>query len=239
MVLLENGIILNCIFDEEKNSLWMLPGYLEGISRAGGLPIILPLKTNEEEHEKICSMCDGFLFTGGQDVSPDLYGETASPLCGAACVQRDVLEKKIFLWACKKDIPVFGICRGIQLINVLLGGKLYQDLPAEHPSAICHQMTPPYDRECHKIIVLENTPLADLWGSGKHGVNSYHHQAVKTLAPCLTEMAWSEDGLIEAVCLPEKRFVWAVQWHPEFSFRVNEDSRKIFGAFVAAAKSAR
>ena len=172
-------------------------------------------------------------------MSPALYGETPKPTCGEICPARDRMEQALLHLALERDLPVLGICRGIQFLNAVLGGTLYQDLPTEHPSQTQHHMTPPYDRAMHTVTLQPGTPLAELLGTEHIGVNSYHHQAVKTLAPCLTEMAWSEDGLIEAVCLPEKRFVWAVQWHPEFAFRVDEHSRKIFGAFVAAAKSAR
>ena len=132
------------------------------------------------------------------------------------------------------DKPVLGICRGIQFLNVHLGGTLYQDLPAEHPSAANHHQTPPYDAPVHSVTLTAGSPLWALLGKDTLAVNSLHHQAIKTLAPGLAAMAVSEDGLTEAVCLPDKRFVWAVQWHPEFSFRVNEDSRKIFKAFVGA-----
>ena len=185
---------------------------------------------------QLVSLCDGLLFTGGQDVSPALYGEAPKPTCGEVCPARDRMEQTLLHLALERDLPVLGICRGIQFLNAVLGGTLYQDLPTEHPSQTQHHMTQPYDRAVHTVTLQPGTPLAELLGEEHIGVNSYHHQAVKTLAPCLTEMAWSEDGLIEAVCLPEKRFVWAVQWHPEFSFRVDEHSRKIFGAFVAAAK---
>ena len=227
------------LFDRERDSYWMLPGYLEGLEQAGAIPIVLPLPEDLDDLPQLVSLCDGLLFTGGQDVSPALYGETPKPTCGEVYPARDRMEQALLHLALERDLPVLGICRGIQFLNAVLGGTLYQDLPTEHPSQTQHHMTPPYDRAVHTVTLQPGTPLAELLGTEHIGVNSYHHQAVKTLAPCLTEMAWSEDGLIEAVCLPEKRFVWAVQWHPEFSFRVNEDSRKIFGAFVAAAKSAR
>lgn len=227
------------LFDRERDSYWMLPGYLEGLEQAGAIPIVLPLPEDLDDLPQLVSLCDGLLFTGGQDVSPALYGETPKPTCGEICPARDRMEQVLLHLALERDLPVLGICRGIQFLNAVLGGTLYQDLPTEHPSQTQHHMTPPYDRAMHTVTIQPGTPLVELLGTEHIGVNSYHHQAVKTLAPCLTEMAWSEDGLIEAVCLPEKRFVWAVQWHPEFSFRVNEDSRKIFGAFVAAAKSAR
>lgn len=224
------------LFDQGRDSYWMLPGYLEGLEQAGAIPIVLPLPEELEDLTQLISLCDGLLFTGGQDVSPELYGETPKVACGELCPARDRMEQALLHLALEQDLPVLGICRGIQFLNAALGGTLYQDLPTEHPSQTQHHMTPPYDRAVHTVTLRSGTPLAKLLGVERMGVNSYHHQAVKTTAPGLREMARSEDGLVEAVCLPEKRFVWAVQWHPEFSFRTDEHSRKIFAAFVAAAE---
>ena len=123
------------------------------------------------------------------------------------------------------------------MINTVLGGTLYQDLPSQHPSEISHRMQPPYDRTWHEVALTEGSPIAVLLGKEKTGVNSCHHQAICTLAPGLAPMAWSPDGLIEAVWMPEKKFLWAFQWHPEFSYKVNEDSVAIFTAFVRSAQS--
>ena len=129
---------------------------------------------------------------------------------------------------------MLGICRGIQFLNVYLGGTLYQDLPTEHPSAAEHHQKPPYDAPVHSVTLVPARPLYQLLGKYELAVNSLHHQAIRKLAPTLQVMALSEDGIPEAICLPGKKFVWAVQWHPEFSFPVNADSRKIFAAFVGA-----
>ena len=119
-------------------------------------------------------------------------------------------------------------------MNVYLGGTLYQDLPTEHPSAAEHHQKPPYDVPVHSVTLVPARPLYQLLGKCELAVNSLHHQAIRKLAPTLQVMALSEDGIPEAICLPGKKFVWAVQWHPEFSFPINEDSRKIFAAFVGA-----
>ena len=207
---------------------------MQGTETAGAVPVILPLTADIGELEQLADTCDGFLFTGGQDVSPSLYGEDARPTCGEICQARDECEKELLRLALERDKPILGICRGIQLINVALGGSLYQDLPTEHPSGVEHHMSPPYDRFCHTVSVLPDTPLAELLNVPVLEVNSYHHQAVKRPANCLKKMAESPDGLIEAVYMPDKRFVWAIQWHPELSFRTDEASRKIFGAFISA-----
>ena len=226
------------LFDEEKDSIWMVPGYMDGIRSAGGLPLILPLKADEEMVAQVCGLCGGFLLTGGHDVDPALYGEEKGPFCGPQNGDRDVLEKAVFAYALEKDLPVFGICRGIQLINVLCGGTLYQDIPTEYQAEgkVEHHMSPPYNVPCHRVEILEDTPLFRLLGKAELAVNSYHHQAVKELASVLRPMAVSEDGLTEALYMPEKRFIQAVQWHPEFCDRTDKDAKRLFESFVEACK---
>ena len=223
------------LWDSGRDSYWMLPGYMHGLETAGAIPIMLPLSTDSSALAQLTRLCDGFLFTGGQDVSPQLYGQSQSPACGEVCCELDSFEKELLMLALDADKPVLGICRGIQFINACLGGTLYQDLPTEHRSGTEHHMSPPYDRTVHTVRIAPKTPLASLLHKSEIGVNSYHHQAVKTLAPALSEMARSEDDIVEAVYLPDRKFVWAVQWHPELSFRSDENSRKIFSAFVRAA----
>lgn len=128
------------LWDEEKKSYWMLPGYLEGVKEAGAIPVILPLTTNGADIAQLADLCDGFLFTGGQDVDPQLYGEAMEPFCGELCPARDALEQELLRQALERDKPILGICRGIQFLNAALGGTLYQDLPTEHPSEIGHEL---------------------------------------------------------------------------------------------------
>lgn len=224
------------LWDSEKDSFWMLPGYLEGISEAGGLPITLPLTEDEAELRRLVALCDGFLFTGGQDVSPRVYGEEKRPVCGECCEGRDKMERRLLPLVLEADKPVLGICRGIQIINAVLGGTLYQDLPSELPASVEHHMAPPYDGVSHTVTLESDSPLRSLLGKDTLGVNSCHHQGIKSVAPGLQVMARSEEGLVEAVCRPESRFLWAVQWHPEFSHKVDADSRKIFSAWIQAAQ---
>ncbi len=222
------------LWDEEKESIWMLPDYMEGIRFAGGLPVILPFTEDIQEVRQLVKQCDGVLLTGGQDVSPALYHE--EPLAGlvVTCPKRDTLEKLVLQAAIESEKPVLGICRGIQLINVFLGGTLYQDIPTQHPSEITHRQQAPYDRPVHEVSLVQDSPLQILLGQESLFVNSSHHQAVKALAPGLVPMAFSPDGLTEAVYLPEKPFFWAVQWHPERLFRKDEGNGRIFRAFIDA-----
>ena len=224
------------LWDETKDSYWMLPGYMDGLTQAGGLPIILPLTDDQNEIHQLAGLCDGFLFTGGHDVSPEMYGEEALPECGVICPARDNMETALLKEALALGNPVLGICRGIQLLNIALGGTLYQDLPMQRSSMICHRQEPPYDVPSHTVSVAHGTPLASVLGVEELAVNSCHHQGIKDLAAGLQLMASAPDGLVEAVCLPNAGFVWAVQWHPEFFPRLDEPSQKIFRAFVQAAE---
>ena len=228
-------IALLPLYDSEKESYWMLPGYMKGIEKAGGIPVMLPLCTNTEILDTLADQYDGFLFTGGQDVSPGLYKVEKSALCGEICKERDQMEKYLLERVLHLDKPILGICRGIQILNAVLGGTLYQDLPTEHPSEITHRQKPPYDKPAHNVQLMLDSPLFLLLKKLTLGVNSCHHQAIKELSSALTPMAYSEDGLTEAVYKAGARFVWAVQWHPEFSYESDENSLAIFREFIKRA----
>lgn len=222
------------LWDSDRQSLWMLPGYFDGLQGAGAVPVMLPLA--DAAPGRLAAACDGFLFTGGQDVQPSLYNEEALPLTGETCPARDRMEAALLALALQAGKPVLGICRGLQLINAALGGTLYQDLPAQLPSGTQHHQGRPYGSPVHPVTPVPGTPLCGLVGAGPLAVNSLHHQGVKALAPPLRAMAHAPDGLVEAAYLPGARFVWAVQWHPEYSLDTMPSSRAIFGAFVRAAK---
>lgn len=224
------------LIDLQRESFWILPGYMQGIEAAGGIPVMLPPTENEDVLRELAYGLDGLLLTGGQDVDPALYRAEKSPFCGEICPLRDRMEQTLFRLARERDLPLLGICRGIQILNVCCGGTLYQDLPTEFPSEVGHCQRPPYDRPAHAVSLLPDAPLGKLLQKDRLSVNSYHHQAIKTLSPLLRPMAYSQDGLTEAVFLPSARFVWAVQWHPEFSFRSDPDSLKIFAVFVDACR---
>ncbi len=225
------------LYDDDKQSYWMLPGYMKVLEYCGALPIMLPLTDNEEELDDAYRLCDGLLLTGGHDVSPSLYGEDPREYMGAVCALRDRMESHLFAKALEDDKPVLGICRGIQFMNAFLGGDLYQDLDTEYDSKVEHHMSPPYDRAAHGITVMENTILADIIGAGEHEVNSYHHQAIKKVSDKVMVMAVSEDSLAEAISVKGKRFIVGIQWHPEFSYESDENSRKIVQAFVDALQN--
>ena len=217
------------LWDAERKSVWMLPDYLDGIKAAGGIPVVLPLEMTEADADRIVETCDGFLFTGGQDVTPELYG-AKNGLSLVPSPERDKLEMLLLSKALPSDKAILGICRGLQLINVFLGGTLWQDLPSQHPSEIVHRQGKPYGVPTHKVIL--NGDLQTLLGKDILEVNTLHHQAAKDLGCDLTPMAVAPDGIIEAVQMVGKCFVWAVQWHPEYMFKTDLDSLAIFSCFI-------
>lgn len=215
---------------DEEGRWWMNPDYLNSVSRAGGIGVVLPLTGDREELEEIARRFDGFLFTGGPDVEPALYGQTKEEFCGDISPERDDMEMKLFRLVFHLDKPILGICRGIQLMNIALGGTLYQDLPTQFPSHVSHRvLEKPLARETHEIVVEPDCPFGDL--PLNLMVNSRHHQAIECLAPGLKVRARAFDGVIEAVFMPQKPQVRAVQWHPE-NFR-NDLSRCIFEEFLS------
>ncbi|MDO4842375.1 MAG: gamma-glutamyl-gamma-aminobutyrate hydrolase family protein [Phoenicibacter congonensis] len=213
------------LWDDEKESYWMLPGYMKMLEAQNAIPLMLPLTSNEHELDYFLEICGGFLLTGGHDVSPSVYHANKESWCGECCELRDEMEHYILKHAVDSDKSVLGICRGVQFMNACFGGTLYQDLATEHPSSVEHHMNPPYDRVAHQVTVQKGSPLHEFLGAEEIGVNSYHHQAT---------MAISEDGLVESIFMPSKKFVVGVQWHPEFSYEVDKNSRKIVGAFVSS-----
>lgn len=216
----------------------MLPGYMDVLQMSGAVPIILPLHMSEEDFLQVSKMVSGYLFTGGHDVSPSVYGEKRHAGCGAACAARDSLEAMIYQSALENDMPVLAVCRGIQLINALEGGSLYQDIPTEFTGTcdVEHHMESPYNRTVHNVSIVKDSPLYRLLLKDTLAVNSYHHQAVNRKADSLSVMAVSEDGLIEGLYRADKRFVWGIQWHPEFIYQEDEDQRKIVKEFVRACE---
>lgn len=221
------------LWDVNQESLWMLPNYLDGIKEAGGVPVVLPFDTDQGHLKRIAKSIDGFLFTGGQDVDPSVYGEKDETGRLIPCPKRDSLEISLLQEVINAGKPVFGICRGLQLINAALGGTLWQDLPSEHPSDITHRQPKPYDIPTHAVALSGSLEI--LFGRDELQVNSLHHQAVRDLAPGLSPLATSPDSLVEAFEMPSyTSFLLAVQWHPEYLFRKDPYSRKLFRYFVEA-----
>lgn len=226
------------LYDSTNKSLWMFPGYTEGITAAGGIPVILPMISDLKEIEELAYRLDGFLFSGGQDVDPAIYGQPLYTFCNEIYPPRDAMETLLLNAAITLDKPIFGVCRGLQFINAVLGGSLYQDIPEQmnRKSSILHEQLSNYENPIHDVVIESHSQLNDIMGIKKVPVNSMHHQGIDDLSPRLQAAARSEDGLIEAIEIPELTFGLAVQWHPEFLWRKEETNLNLFKAFVNAAK---
>ena len=221
---------------DEEFSAKLTHTYVRAIESAGGVPVVLPYAHDAETIASLVDLCDGILFTGGCDVAPSRYGALTSPKCEASEPLRDSFELSVFKKAIEKGAPTMGICRGEQLINVALGGTLYQDIPSEFKTDISHRQSEPKNSPSHPVSIEEGTPLFNLIKKPSMAANTFHHQAIKELGEGLRVMARADDGMIEAVYLEGENYLRAYQWHPERLFDSNEDNKLLFLDFINAAK---
>lgn len=210
--------------------------YAHAIEQSGGIPLLLPYTESADVIARFVAMCDGICFTGGVDIAPAYYGEPMSEQCGEIQPLRDAMEFAVLREVLATGKPILGICRGAQLLNVALGGTLYQDLPSERPSDVVHRQTEGKFDFSHDVNVLVDTPLYTLLGAERIRGNSFHHQAVKTLGRGLRVMAEAEDGVIEGFWSIDHPYLRAYQWHPERLYDKDEHARAIFSDFIAACK---
>jgi putative glutamine amidotransferase len=211
--------------------------YVRAVEAAGGVPIILPPHADPSH---IVEVIDGLLLSGGPDVEPSRFGDaTIHPMTYGIDQERDQFEIDLFTGARERRLPVLGICRGIQVINVALGGTLIQDVSSESDASreIGHRQ---HERGLEESAVghdvhAEHPSLLPIFEGNCLGVNSFHHQAIRDLAPELNAVAYSPDGLIEAVVLREDEAVFAVQWHPELMFQRDPAHLRTFARLVEAA----
>lgn len=210
--------------------------YVKNIEKSGGVPVVIPYSGSEEALRAAISLCDGVLFSGGVDIDPARYGEVKTEACGEVQPLRDELELTAFRLIKEAKKPALAICRGMQLVNVALGGTLYQDLPTQKPSGILHNQAEPNDAPSHSVRVYKDTPLYELTRKTEMRANSFHHQAVKALAPSLTVMAEAEDGVVEAAYYEGDWWLRAYQWHPERLSDIDQSNAAIFTEFINACK---
>lgn len=208
--------------------------YVKAVLQAGGIPVVIPAYEDLSVIKALVDRLDGVLLSGGGDLDPALYDRRANGHLGSVSPRRDAAEMAIAQYVIREtDKPLLGICRGVQVMNVAMGGSLYIDLPDEGKLAHSLSMYPRYVTT-HDVEVAENTHLAKAMGSGKNRVNSFHHEAVKDLAEGFVVSARSlPDDVIEAIELPGERFVVGVQWHPE-ELTAMEEARNIFHGLIAA-----
>ena len=210
--------------------------YLDAILTPGGLPNLLPTSLPIAALPELVNRFDGFVFSGGGDVDPALYGGHLDATVHSIDPERDDFERALIPLVLEADKPLLAICRGAQILNVALGGSLYEDIPSALPAALRHDWYPniPRDYLAHTVEIEQGSRLAEILGTRKLRTNSLHHQAIRQPAPALEVVAYAEDGIIEAMELAGKRFAIGVQWHPE-CLPEEPAMQRLFSEFVNAA----
>ncbi len=213
--------------------------YVRAIEDLGGVPVILPLATDPVVRRRLLEGLDGLLLTGsGPDLPPALYGERRRFAFPVMSRERYEFELAMARLAVKAGLPTLGICGGMQALNVALGGSLVQDIAGQMPAALPHKPARPATRLSHEVRVMPESLLRRILGRRRLRVNSSHHQSVKRVAPLLVASAVAPDGVIEAIESPRHVFLLGVQWHPECLYARHEVQRRLFRAFLKAARSA-
>ncbi len=212
--------------------------YLEAVRRAGGTPVVVPPGPPDYIHG-LASRLDGLVLSGGGDIDPARYDRQAIEQVYGVDEARDTTELALVDAALSLNLPTLAICRGMQVVNVALGGSLIQDIATERPDSLVH-WAPDTQFDCHQPVTVDPaTDLASVLGSSEVKVNSIHHQAVDTLGEGLTAVAWAEDGIIEAVTYDGEWPLLAVQWHPERLFTEDTASAALFDGLVNRATAKR
>lgn len=223
--------------DSEETQVTLMRTYLRAVGEAGGIPVLLSPDMDDAALAACLDRLDGILLAGGGDMAPALFGEEPIPELGDQSPLRDAFELRLLQHALSKKMPTLGICRGVQVMNVAMGGTLYQDLPAQYQPAqmplLAHKQTAPYATPTHTVTVQTGTLLNKLTGQTVLDVNSMHHQAAWKIAPQLRVSATAPDGVTEALEAPEHPFYLGVQWHPERL--ADAGSKQLFKGFVEAA----
>ena len=209
--------------------------YVDAVIRAGGVPLIIPFSTDKEVIISQAQLIDGLILSGGHDINPYNYGQEPSQKIGEIFPERDIYEMILLEESKKRDIPILGICRGFQLINVAAGGTLYQDLSLIPGNILKHNQVSNPTLKTHKIEIKENSFISSIFGK-ETMVNSFHHQAIDKVADDFIVVARASDGVVEAIEHKTYKFLVAVQWHPEMLAVNCEKARVLFSKFVEEAK---
>ena len=222
--------------DVQRDQVAAPESYLRAVMAAGGIPLLIPPRLAREQLAATLARLDGLVLIGGSDLDPALYAGKSHPRVYGVDRERDALDLNLIQLAVEQARPFLAICRGIQAVNVALGGTLYSDVADQHPGALRHDWYPnvPRGHLAHTVRIEPGSKIAAILGGTDFQVNSLHHQAVERPAPGLRVTAWAPDGLVEALELPGHPFGVAVQWHPEW-LQEHAPQRALFSALIAAA----
>lgn len=211
--------------------------YVQAVRDAGGVAIGIPPEDDAERVLKGVVHLHGILLPGGNDIDPNLYGEEILPENGPLEPVRDRFELPLARWALEHKVPILGICRGMQVLNVAAGGTLYQDIPSQTKTRLQHRQKAPRDYATHVVHVAEGSLLARALGVTAARVNTFHHQAVREVAPGFVASAHATDGIVEAIEAPDHPFALGVQWHPEAMQKGDPVQAALFTYFLEAARA--
>lgn len=218
--------------DEDLNA------YLSAIEQAGAEAVYLEQVIDEVSANKVLNTVDAIVMAGGEDINPALYGEEMSEYCEDYYEERDTSDYYLLKAAIEKDMPVIATCRGMQMLNTIKGGTLYQDLFTEYDSEINHRDPELIDFTYHNVTIEDNNIIADaMGGAGTYKVNSWHHQGIDQLGDGLEVVARGEDGMIEGIILTDATYIYGVQFHPEWHVVENTlDCLSVFKSLIEAVK---
>ncbi|MCL2336406.1 MAG: gamma-glutamyl-gamma-aminobutyrate hydrolase family protein [Firmicutes bacterium] len=225
---------VSCCYKPEENRYWLSRDYVQAIQDAGGIPVILPANDSIDP-DIILSTVHGLMLPGGEDIEPGLFGEEPWPENGTIDPERDVFEIALAARALQLKMPLLGICRGIQVMNVAGGGSVCQDIARVVDRSYKHSQQAPRWHVTHNIKIETKSTLFGILGQETLRVNSFHHQMVGKLAPGFIISAYSADGVVEGIEMPDDFFCIGVQFHPENLYRRHPIFRSLFNSFTAAS----
>jgi len=235
------GVSTSVTLDRYPDRAYVNAAYLGAVQQAGGIPVLLQPQLEPPARAELLKRLQGILLTGGGDVDPARFGEAPHPTTADVSAARDGLEVDLTRWAIETRTPLLAICRGLQVLNVALGGSLHQDIPSALGSPLDHRQADLLGRSrstpVHHVKVQDGSRLAGILGALEVDVNSFHHQAINRLGRGLRDVAWAPDSIVEGVELvDDSRFVVGVQWHPEELVGHDRTARNLFRALVERAR---
>jgi putative glutamine amidotransferase len=221
--------------NEHMEGVYVHHDYHKSVAANGGIPVILPF-INPEMTLETLPFCDGIILSGGEDVDPQFYGQDPHIHLGPTLPDRDLVEIEIVKYAIKYNIPILAVCRGVQILNVALGGTLIQDIPSQMKEPIQHSQTVERRRDTHWVNISTDSKLYQILGADRVRVNSLHHQALDKVSEDLRVVAMSSDGIVEAVeYIHSSTFTVGVQWHPESMASSNSSMNNLFIEFIKSS----
>ncbi len=232
------GLTTSVSVGREPERAWVNASYLRAVQGAGLVPVLLPPGLDGAARDALWPRLRGLVLTGGGDVDPARFGEGRHPTTTDVAPARDALEIDLAIRAVAERLPLLAICRGVQVLNVALGGDLHQDIGSQIPGAVVHSQKAARAETTHTVRVKEGSRLAAILGATEVAVNTFHHQAARRVGERLVAVAWAPDGVIEGLEMSrDEGFVVGVQWHPEDLVGHDPAARVLFQALADAARA--